>query len=120
MTIQELITKVQDEKPNTFQNEKIIAFINEVEGAVAEELRVKHVIYSESDMDETLLAPYPYDRLYASFVKAMIDFANEEYASYQINQEQYNLDFAEFANWVVRTDHVQRDFSTPHRFKNVL
>lgn len=120
MTIQKLIDKVQEEKPNTFGTEKIIAFINEIESVVAEELRKRAIPYTTNDMGETLLAPAPYDRLYVSYVKSMIDYANEEYASYQLNAEQYALDFSDFADWVVRTDFVDSDNLAPRRFRNIF
>lgn len=120
MTIQDLITKVQEEKPNTFGNEKLITFINEVEYSVAEELRKNFLPYTADDMTEELLAPAPYDRLYVSYLKAMIDYANEEYASYQLNEEQYNIDFIEFENWVVRTGYDHDDRFFPHRFKGIF
>ena len=119
MTIQELINKVQEEKPNTFSTEKYIEYINEVEYAVADELRRNFTPYTTADLTEELLAPAPNDRLYVSFVKAKIDYANEEYASYQLNEEQYNIDFADFENWVVRTGYDHDDRFFPHRFTGI-
>ena len=121
MTIRSLIDKVQAEKPNTFTDAQIVAFVNEVEGNVSEELRTRRTIYTaNTDMDKKLLAPAPYDRLYVSYVKAMIDFANEEYGSYQLNQQQFGLDFEDFSNWVVRTNRAEEDLYIPHRLRNVL
>lgn len=122
MNIRSLIDKVQAEKPNTFTDEQIVAFVNEVEGNVAEELRGKRITYTASaeDMAKNLLAPAPYDRLYVSYVKAMIDFANEEYASYQLNQQQFNLDYDDFCDWVVRTDRVEEESYIPRRFRNIF
>lgn len=122
MTIRTLIDKVQAEKPNTFTNEQIVAFVNEVEGNVAEELRTKRITYSttEEDMTKKLLVPAPYDRLYVSYVKAMIDFANEEYGSYQLNQQQFALDFEDFSNWVVRTNRAEEGSYIPRRLRNVF
>lgn len=120
MTIQTLINKVQEEKPNTFGNERLISFINEVESAVAEELGKVFIPYTTDDMSEELFAPAPYDKLYVSYVKAMVDYANEEYASYQLNVEQYNIDYTDFCNWVVRTGYDHDDMFFPHRFRNVF
>ena len=121
MTIQELITKVKEEKPNTFETAKYIEFINEVESTVCDVIRREFEPYTIDDLAEDLIVPAPHSRLYVSYVKAMIDYANEEYASYQLNQEQYNIDFAEFENWVVRTG-FDRDSDyvyVPARFKNL-
>ena len=122
MTIRDLLNKINKEKPNSFTDADLIAFVNEVEPEVAEQLGLTEVpVYEyihDEDLDVTLLAPLPYDRLYVSYVKAMIDYANEEYASYQLNQEQHTFDFQDFTDWVVRTG--QNVNSTyPRRFRNV-
>lgn len=119
MTIQKLIDKVQEEKPNTFQPEKVIEFINEIEAGVAEEVNTDIPLYTVDDMDTELLVPAPYDRLYVSYLKSQIDYANEEYASYQINAEQHVQDYADFANWVVRTGQTDKAL-IPSRFMNVF
>lgn len=120
MTIKSLIDKVKEEKPNTFSNEKLVSFINEIEADVAEELHVEFEPYSAAtDMNTELLAEKPYDRLYVSYVKAMIDYSNEEYASYQLNQEQHELDFSVFLNWIVRTGVVEENI-IPSRFRNIF
>ncbi len=119
MTIQKLIDKVQEEKPNTFQTDKLIEFINEIEADVAEQINLDIPSYTGEDMNEDLMAPSPYDRLYVSYLKAMIDYANEEYASYQLNQEQHNQDFTDFVNWIVRTGQSDKSL-IPSRFANVF
>ena len=125
MTIQKLINKVQEEKPNSFSTAKFIEYINEIEADVAEQINVDIPVYSDDptsddyDLDQELIVPSPYDRLYVSYVKAMIDYANEEYASYQLNQEQHMQDFADFINWIVRTGQTDRAF-IPTRFTNIF
>ena len=119
MTIQALITKITAEKPNSFGNAKLVGFVNEVEANVAEQLQVHLPTYTTSDLTPELLAPSPYDMLYVSYLKAMIDYANEEYASYQLNAEQHNQDFSDFVDWVVRTKQVQDNRKMPRRFRHV-
>ena len=119
MTIKKLIDKVQEEKPNTFQTDKLIEFINEIETDVAEQLNLDVPNYSESDLGEELLVGAPYDRLYVSYLKSQIDYANEEYASYQLNAEQHVQDFADFLNWAVRTGQPEQTL-IPSRFKNIF
>jgi len=119
MTIQKLINKVQEEKPNTFEDEKILSFINEIEADVAEELKTEKPNYTISDMAVEMLAPAPYDRLYVSYVKAMIDYANEEYPSYQLNAEQHSVDFRDFADWVVR-ESMAAETKIPRRFVHTM
>lgn len=119
MTIKKLIDKVQEEKPNTFTDEKIISFLVEVEADVAEELRVEKPVYTSADTEHDLLAPSPYDRLYVSYVKAMIDYSNEEYDSYANNQAQHIQDFRDFSDWVVRTGQAESN-DIPLRFTHAM
>lgn len=122
MTINNLLAKVKDEKPNSFGDERLIAFINEIEIEVAEQLRIVPAPqYTSEDTESDLLVPAPYDRLYVSYVKAMIDFANEEYASYENNQAQHVQDFRDFVDWVVRTKQAtDTDNYWPSRLRNVF
>lgn len=119
MTIQALINKVQEEKPNTFSTEKYIAFINEIEADVADQMNLDVPVYTEDDLTEELLVTAPYDRLYVSYVKSQIDYANEEYPSYQLNAEQHMQDFSDFVNWIVRTGQTDKSM-IPSRFVNVF
>ena len=122
MTLQNLLTKVNEEKPSSFTSAKLISFVNEVELDVAEQLGIKSApVYGDNATDKakTLLAQAPYDRLYVSYLKAMIDYSNEEYASYQLNQEQHTLDFHDFIDWIVRTGSTKNN-KFPTRFKNTL
>ena len=119
MTIQSLINKVQEEKPNTFQTNKYLEYITEIEADVADQVNMDIPVYTEDDLDAELIVPAPYDRLYVSYVKAMIDYANEEYASYQLNQMQHVQDFTDFVNWLVRTGQNDRSL-IPSRFKNIF
>jgi hypothetical protein len=117
MTIKGLIDKVQEEKPNTFTDEKVLGFINEIEEDVSDQLHEDFEPYTEVD-DTELIAPAPYDRLYVSYVKSQIDYANEEYASYQLNAEQHNQDMSDFINWVVRNG-IAVNAYMPKRFRNI-
>lgn len=119
MTIQKLIDKVQEEKPNTFDTEKLLEFINEIESDVAEQINVDFDDYTTDNLSEELLVPAPYNRLYVSYLKAQVDYANEEYPSYQLNAEQHMQDFTDFVNWIVRTGQSDR-LMFPSRFRNVF
>ena len=117
MTIRGLIDKIQEEKPNTFTDEKLLSYINEIEQDVADQLHEEFTPYESVD-DTDLMVPAPYDRLYVSYVKAMVDYANEEYASYQLNAEQHSQDFRDFVDWTVR-EKVAVNRYHPVRFRNV-
>lgn len=118
MTIQELISKIRTEKPNSFTNEKLLEFVNEVEQKVFEELRKADDFEPYESVDTTELeVPFPYDALYISYLKSQVDYANEEYPSYQLNADQFNADFDNFADWVVRTGRAE-EIQIPSRFRH--
>ena len=122
MKLRDLLNKISDEKPNSFSEAKLISFVNEVEAEVAEELHIEDVpTYADNhvDLDKTLLVHAPYDRLYISYVKAMIDYTNEEYESYANNQAQHVQDYRDFVDWVVRTGQAVKT-NTVTRFRNIL
>lgn len=120
MTIETLIEKIQAEKPNAFSDDKLLEFVNEIESDVAEQVNVECPVYTlEDDLTRELLVPAPYDRLYVSYLKAMVDYTNEEYASYQLNQEQHAQDFSDFLDWAVRTRQISEPRS-PRRFRNIF
>ena len=125
MTIRDLLNKISKEKPNSFSEAELISFVNEVEAEVAEELHMDaedvpvYVFKHDADLDKTLLVHAPYDRLYISYVKAMIDYTNEEYDSYANNQAQHIQDYRDFVDWVVRTGQAVKT-NTVTRFKNIL
>ena len=120
MTIETLINKVNEEKPSSFGTTRLVAFINEIEREVAEQLHEPFdEPYTENDTDVELMAPAPYDRLYVSYVKAMIDYANEELESYSNNQAQHGQDFQDFVDWVVR-EKIAVNHVFTQRFRNVF
>ena len=119
MTIRRLIDKVQEEDPNSFTDEKLLEFINEIEYETAEQLAIENFEPYENVDDTDLLVREPYSRLYVSYLKAQIDYANEEYTSYQINAEQHVQDFRDFNDWVVRTNQAV-EHTVPRRIKHVM
>lgn len=123
MTLRDLINKISEEKPNSFSEAKLISFVNEIEAEVAEELYMDETpVYTyehDEELDRELLVPAPYDRLYISYVKAMIDYSNEEYDSYANNQAQHVQDYRDFVDWVVRTGQAQKE-NAVRRFRNIL
>ena len=122
MTIRDLLNRIEKEKPNGFTEADLIAFLNEVEAQAADELHIEDVpVYEDNhtDLDEVLLVPAPYDVLYISYLKAKIDYANEEYDSYTNNQAQHVQDYKDFVDWVVRTGRAENT-NAVRRFKHTF
>jgi len=122
MTINELLNKIVKQKPNSFTQADLIAFVNEIEAEVAEQLGITGEdvpVYDTTDLSTELLVGAPYDRLYVSYLKAQIDYATEEYDSYANNQAQHVQDFQDFTDWVVREGKKQTTATGPRRFRHI-
>jgi len=50
-------------------------------------------------IDEDVLIPSPYDKLYWQYISAMIDWFNNEYENYNNSIGLYNTSFQEFKDW---------------------
>ncbi len=85
----------------------LLQFLNECEGKVQTEfLRIADTDvqrYSELDMDKDLIVGPPHDKLYYTYICAMIDFANGEYAKYNNAIIIANSFLSEWAAWFNRT-----------------
>lgn len=113
MKLSECIQEVRSEKPNSFSEDVLTGYINEVEASVQDFLGVPtadFVVYHWEDHgNRELIAKHPHDVLYKSYLKAKIDFANEEYYSYQNNQAQFTADFEEWKAYAMRSGQVISD-----------
>ena len=120
MRLSEAIELVKKEKPHSFSMDHCTVFINEVEASVQEYLGIPADEWKKYDWKEdgnaVLIAPEPYSALYISWLKAKIDYANEEYESYATNQAQFEADFTEFKAWAVREDRIRKEL--PTKIKN--
>ncbi len=120
MRLSEAIEQVKKEKPHSFSMDHCTVFINEAEASVQEYLGIPADEWKKYDWKEdgnaVLVAPEPYSALYVSWLKAKIDYANEEYESYATNQAQFEADFTEFKAWAVREDKIHKEL--PAKIKN--
>lgn len=120
MTLTTLIQQVCEEKPNSFKPEKLTSFVNEIEAQINDELGMEEFEPYDFAKDGAveLLAPAPYDRLYKSYLKAQIDYANEEIELYSNNISQHNQDYSDYLDYIVREDKAIN--TVPVRFKNIF
>lgn len=107
MKVSELISFVDTIKPNAFPVSAKVAWLNEVEGMVWTEVMLLSPLefiphtYDEStgEGDAELLVALPHNKLYNTYLCAMIDFANGEYDKYQNTMTLFNAHFSEFMRW---------------------
>lgn len=93
--------------PTNYPDALMIQFINECEGKIQTEfLRISEIDcqrYTEDDLDKPLIVSPPHDKLYYTYLCAMIDFTNGEYNKYQNAIVIANSFMAEWAAWFNRT-----------------
>lgn len=104
MTLSQAINMVDNIKPNAFSDEIKTAWLNEVEGLVQTEvllLAIEDVKTYRYDRDHgaELLAKPPHDKIYWTYLSAMVDFGNGEYNKYQNTMQLFNSFFAEYQGW---------------------
>lgn len=119
MTLSQLINKVNAEKPNAFSEKHLTLFVTECEAMVQEYLGIKpqeRVKYDwATDKDKELIAPPPFDGMYEAYLKAKMDYVNEEHQSYANNQAQFEVAWAEYKAFAVREGLVE---AKSLRFRN--
>lgn len=103
-TIAEVIAQVDDIKPNLFTLATKIGWLNEVEGMVQTEVMLiapeDIVVYGrDTGAEVELLVRPPHDKIYRTYLSAMIDFANGEYNKYQNTMQLYNTHMDEYMRW---------------------
>lgn len=112
MNLGTLLEQVKKEKPTGLSHEYLTTKANEVEHILQDYQEVplgERVSYVwPEDSEEDLLAPEPYSRLYAFYIKACIDYANEELESYENNMAQFELAYSEWVDFIIRHGGVPR------------
>lgn len=113
MTIGELIGYIVSVKGREFEGAVYDAWLNEVEGMVQTRVhlvpddKVKRYDRSadeDGSFDDTvLLVPFPYDKLYAPYIEAKVDFANGEYGRYENSMAMFEKFFTEYAAHYAQT-----------------
>lgn len=104
MKVEEVIDRVNTLKPHPYDPETLIQWLNECEGMVQTRVMLmapaEIVRYTWPECKEwDLLADPPHDKLYPSYVMAMIDYHNGEYGKYQNSMAMFNAQFGEFSKW---------------------
>lgn len=111
MTVEQVIAAVDDQRPNHPHHEKLYKWLSDVEGVIWREIVCTHENpegydfgeYAESDTDAQLIADDMYADLYMYYLLAQIDRAQQEYAKYNVDVQQYNALFQQFAAKYNRT-----------------
>ncbi len=121
MKVSDVLKIVREEKPSQNTDGTIIRWLNEVESKMQGALNIpeeERVVYSENE-DADLLIPEPYADFYLSWIKAKIDFVNQDFESYANYQAQFNSDYTEAKAYAYRNGLFDAK-SWPKNFSNIF
>ena len=110
MTVGKVIERVDAVKPNAFDSETKVEWLNALEGRIAADVlllapvEIRQLQYAwPADKDTQLLVEPPHDDIYGLWLQAKIDEANGEYNKYQNTMQIYNEHFGDFLRWFAGT-----------------
>lgn len=105
MTANKAIEIVDSLKPNSYDEEAKLRWINDLEGMV-KRLVIQDKEFTPyeypGDMDKELLVPAPFDNVYVLYLEAMIDFYNKEYGNYNNSVAMFEANFTEYKKAYIR------------------
>ena len=98
MTVNEVLAKVKDRKPNAYSDESLVDRLNDCEAMVQRELLLtvpdEIIQYNfPDDRDKELILPRPYDELYVTYIIMKIQFDQEEYTAYNNSQLMFTAQY---------------------------
>lgn len=105
MTINEAIQAVDSLKPNGYSELDKIGWLSELDGTIKAEIIDTHEgaedisfngYNEQTPLEQELIVPYPYDRIYKSWLESRIDYANGDYAKYNNSVTVFNTDYLSF------------------------
>ena len=104
MKVKDVLDQVNTLKPHPYSAETLVQWLSECEGMAQTRVMlqspVELVQYSWPESQEwELLVDPPHDKLYVSYLLAMIDYHNGEYGKYQNSMAMFNAQFSEFSRW---------------------
>ena len=113
MTIQQALDRADIMKPNMMDRRIKIAALSELDGLIHQEIILKHehtedqetfTGYDEdTDPGTRLIAPWPYDEMYAYWLMAKIDEQNLEMDKYNNDRALFESQYEQMSDWYTRT-----------------
>ena len=107
-TLKEIIAIADELNPNAYSNNIKAQWVNEVETAIQTEVfviapvDVVSFLPYEDKKDKQLSLDETWDKIYLTYLQAMIDFSNKEYAAFNNDIALYNSYVDTYAKWYVR------------------
>lgn len=110
MTLDKLLTRIDQQKPNAYTRQEKIDWVNQLDGMIKTKIIDTHEgaddVYFREYTDDSgsteLLVPAPFDRIYLYWLEANIDYANQEFGKYNNSMAMYNEMWSEYSRWYNR------------------
>ena len=104
MTVKEIIDYTDKLKPNSFDFETKLVWLNQVEGMIRSEIHKTPIeeispILGETDL---LCVPHPYAQIYSFYIISMIDFFSGDFIKYQNSSAAYNDATKVYSKYIMR------------------
>lgn len=101
MTVQEVLDLIEEVKPNAYEINAKIAWLNECESNLAMRTsgsQIRKIRYPD-DAGRELMAPLAFEKIYVEYLSAKIDYQDQQYQAYQNSMAVYNATETEYLKW---------------------
>ena len=117
MTLNEAITNFKTLRPNQYSDEQLVRWLSDADQQIYLEVMKWHkdapedmpARYSVEDLDQVLLVPEQYARIYDFYLCAQMDFAYAEIVRYNNDMVMFNTLLSSFADWYNREHMPKQD-----------
>jgi hypothetical protein len=121
MTINDILTQVDEIQPNTYDENIKIAWLSELDGRIFNDVILTHehdlvedeegnlvepefVAYDENSENEELIIPNTYADIYRHWLFAQIAYSNGEVDRFNNSMVMYNSSLKEYYDWYNRNN----------------
>lgn len=91
--------------------EMLIGWLNEIEGQAIDQVvnrsdgrDLQFIPYTEDDTDRELVIPDRFQDVYINYIRAKVDFANQETDRYNNDAAMFDAAWKEYAAWHIRNN----------------
>jgi hypothetical protein len=106
--VSEAIARADSLRDNTLTEEQKAAWLNKLDGEIAEIMEQTPPVNSWPETDAQLLMPAPHDDIYPFYLVAMIDYYNQESTLYLNDMQVFNTAMNTARAWWRRTHKPER------------
>ena len=114
MTVKELISLIDELKPNNYSLQRKMEWLNQIEGQIFEKVIKTHanpngITFEKYDFDldgdKELIATGIYESLYRYFIEGQIDYSNQEINKYNNSAAMFNEEYSNYVK-AYRREHM--------------